>query len=318
MLTAILCVQDLAAAQREGGGQPLSQKLRRRVTLTWQGQELAEAFARLTRASNVSFWLDRRIDRQAKIDARFSDLSLQQVLTQLTKQQLLGIATLGEVVYIGPQQTSQELAVLAHQARQQLSRAPATIRRRWLLAQATNWPRLSEPKALVTDWLAAANFQLVGGQQIAHDLWPAKSLPPLPLIDRLVLLLAGFDLTCQISTDGKTCEIVPIKRPLKMAPVLPHATTPPNRSRSRSAHQVFTLRLKNQPLGRVLDQLARQLHLEIVWPEDPALLSNTPRKRLVSCDVQEVELNELLRILLASAHLQHQLEGKRVTIQVQP
>ena len=30
----------------------------------------------------------------------------------------------------------------------------------------------------------------------------------------MVLLLAGFDLTCEISPDGKTCRVVPIEYPL--------------------------------------------------------------------------------------------------------
>jgi hypothetical protein len=35
-------------------------------------------------------------------------------------------------------------------------------------------------------------------------------------LDRVVLLLAGFDLTCQISADGRQLQIVPIARPVQV------------------------------------------------------------------------------------------------------
>ena len=320
--------------------QVLRQKLQRKVSVTWQGQRLAVALNRLASAGQVPLWLDRRVDRQQIINAQFVDLSLAQALENLIEKQSLGVALVKSLVYVGPWQAAQELTTLTEQARAILSELPAASRQRWLKSQPTSWPRLSEPRALAMDWLGAADIELIGSERIAHDLWPAQSLPALPLVDRLVLLLAGFDLTCQIAANGKACEVLPIRRPLTMTeehlvpPTRPVQSQPklsrpdsslpglvqprhtkPRVSSQRSSRQLFSLRLENQPLGSVLDHLAQQLQLEIVWQEGASALRRSHRKQLVSCDLQKVELDELLRKVLDSAGLQYQLKDKRVTIQ---
>jgi len=309
-IVAAETASNVSSAQDEF---PLRRKLQRRVTITWQGQELAAALQRLTSAGQVALWLDRRVDRQQIINAQVIDLSLEQALENVAEKKSLGVAQLGELVYIGPRQAARELTT--QQARSMLSKAPAATRRRWLHAEPVDWPRLSEPRALATDWLSTANIQLMGSERIAHDLWPKQSLPTMPLVDRLVLLLAGFDLTCQISADGKTCEVVPIQRPLKIIQQRPAPRIQPRRPRKGTSRQLFTLRLENQPLGRVLDKFAEQLQLEVVWGLERHKLA---RKQPVSCDVQNVELDELLDSIFASTNLRHRREGKRITIQVKP
>lgn len=63
---------------------------------------------------------------------------------------------------------------------------------------------------------------------------------------------------------------------------------------------VFTLKIENQPVGAVTDQLAKQLKLDLTWtPETKSL-----RNRLVSCQVRDATLEELLGAVLAPADLQ--------------
>ncbi|MGI9326237.1 MAG: hypothetical protein ACR2PZ_13530, partial [Pseudomonadales bacterium] len=193
------------------------QKLRRQVSVTWQGQELATALQRLARAGQISLWLDRRVDRQQEISIKIVELSLADALQHIAQQQALGFVPLKNIAYGGPQQTALELPALIRDARDQLRRASAKYRQRWLREEAVQWPRLTEPRALVKSWLDKAEVELLGSDQIAHDLWAAQELPAMALVDRLVLVLAGFDLTCAIRADGRSCEIVPITRPLKQA-----------------------------------------------------------------------------------------------------
>ena len=298
--------------------QTLRKKMQRQVTVTWQGQELGAALDRLTEASEVTLWLDRRVDRQLRIDAQVTDQPLLAAIETVVSPYSLAVTQLGDLVYVGPQQTAAELPALAERARKMLGKAPKSVRQKWLEAKPVTWQRLSQPRALATDWLREANIELIGGERIAHDLWPSQSLPATPLVDRLALLLAGFDLTCEIAADGRSCEVVPIPRPLKRTRPSTSSSGEPASAggesrRNPRSHQVFTLHLKNQPLGPVLDQIAKQLDLEIVWPEDATL-----RKRLVNCDAQNVELDELLRTVLGSVNLRHQREGKQINIRMTP
>jgi hypothetical protein len=65
------------------------------------------------------------------------------------------------------------------------------------------------------EWLKQAGIRLEHDERIAHDLWPAGSYASLSLLERVVLLLAGYDLTCRISPDGRLCTVVPIERPVR-------------------------------------------------------------------------------------------------------
>ena len=318
MLVAALWTSSASAALRSP---TLAQKLERKVSVTWQGQQLGVALERLTSTAQIALWFDRRVDRQQVLAIQLVDVPLVQALERIAQQQSLGFTRLDNLVYFGPLQSAQELPALIQQAHGQLAKTPKKRRRRWLKKEATTWPRLSEPRSLAESWLRATGVQLLGSEQIPHDLWPEQTLPPLARVDRLVLLLAGFDRTCKIATDGKTCEIVPISRPVQrthqepaLKTKLPKKTRPRRSSRS-TPHQRYTLRLENQPLGHILDQFARQLQLEIVWALDR---KQQAREQLVSCDVQNVELDELLGKVLSPAGLKHQRQGKQITIETQP
>ncbi len=308
MIVMTLLAGSLSAARHS---QTFEQKLQRKVSVTWQGQQLVLALERLASTGQITLWLDRRVDHQQTVTLQCVDLPLVQVLEKIAQQQSLGFARLDRIIFLGPEQTALELPTLIRQARVPLANSPAAIRKFWLRKKNTTWSRLSEPRTLAESWLREANVSLNGSEQIPHDLWPAQSLPPLALVDRLVLLLSGFDLTCQIASDGKRCEIVPITRPLKLVRQRPGQKSPPRNSTQGASHKRFTLRLENQPLGRVLDQFAKQLQLEIVW----AFERKQVKERLVSCEVQNIELDELLQSLLSPAGLQHHRDGKRVTIQ---
>jgi hypothetical protein len=231
--------------------------------------------------------------------------------------------------------------------------------------KAWRFPRLSEPRALLAELAQSVGAQLRGAERIPHDLWAERSLPPMSTLDRAVLLLAGFDLTCQVSPDGRQLRVVPISRPVHVtqthtvpasraaavdaaladftdaiitrngqrltlaASVEAHgrvrsairggteamakAATPP-RPRSRRAVQRYTVEINNQPVGKVIDQLASQLKLEVIWPAAPADGSSNPRDKRVSCKVNEALLDELLEAILTPADLTFERFRTKVTI----
>ena len=218
ILTIAFLIESISAssllfAQRSAN---LDKKLQRQVTVTWQNQQLAAAVDRLASTGQLTVWLDRRVDKQKLVNLQLTQVSLLQALRQLAEQHALQVATVEEVLYVGPKQSTLELPVLIKHARSQVRRVPKSRRQRWLKKEAVQWQQLSEPRALVGDWLQSANIKLDGAEQIPHDLYSGRTLPPLALVDRLVLLLAEFDLTCQIARDGKSCRVVPIQRPLKV------------------------------------------------------------------------------------------------------
>ncbi len=287
--------------------------LAQRITATWQGQQLGTALERLASTRQAPLWLDRRVDPRQTVDVQFTDVPFAQALAKLTEQHSLGVTQLDSVIYVGPRKTARGLATLARRARAALAQAPAVQRKQWLRAAPSSWPRLTQPRALLKELLAQAGIELVDDKLVAHDLWQARELPPLALVDRVVLILAGFDLTCEISSDGKTCRVVPIEYPLPASGDAPlaEANSPAPGAATR---QQFSLRLENQPVGRVMEQLARQLKLELFWTEDSLQANERSRETLVSCQIKNVDLDELLRSILSPAGLGFSREGQRVEI----
>jgi hypothetical protein len=67
---------------------------------------------------------------------------------------------------------------------------------------------LTTPQELLDQLAQSSGLSIDGRLRIPHDLWPARDLPPLTLIERLSLILAGFDLTYTIGHAGDQVQIV--------------------------------------------------------------------------------------------------------------
>jgi hypothetical protein len=192
----------------------VAQQFAQPVSITWQDVPLATALSRLEETQSLAIWLDRRIDPNVPITLTAVDRPLAEALAMLGEQAGAAAAPFAGVIYFGPPQTADELATLAALARQPLAKAPAAVRARWLKPQSWTFPRLSQPRELLKELVASVNAKVQNEQSVPHDLWPASELPAMAPVDRAVLLLASFDLTCRISRDGGALQVIPIARPV--------------------------------------------------------------------------------------------------------
>lgn len=371
----VLCVVSLLslAASAAAADVKVARQLAEPVSITWQDVQLTTALARLQETQSLATWLDRRIDPSTPITLSVVDQPLGEVLATLASQAGATTTPFAGLVYLGPQQTAEELATLAALARQPLAKAPPAARGAWLKSQPWAFAKLSQPRVLLSDLAASVGAKVENEQLVPHDLWPACETPALAPIDRAVLLLAGFDLTCQIEAGDGVLKITPIQRPVVIAeeyrvaksrqsafdatlgelagatqtgdenrptisarvedhqrlraalsgrPTGAVAAAAALRSVSKKAagsaleDRRFTLTIANKPLEPVLNQLASQLNLQLVW--DDSLPSDAPgRAALVSCEVDRADLDKLLKSLLTPAGLEFDREENRITIRRQ-
>ena len=286
------------------------------ITATWRGQSLEVVLERLANSRQTTIWLDRRVDPQQPVTLELAQVSFAQALSSVAEHQSLRATQVGGIYYVGPEKTARGLAALGSRARDALANAPSDQKQRWLNAESWSWPRLSRPRALLRESLTQAGIELRDAELVPHDLWAERQLPPLPLVDRVVLLLAGFDLTCDISADGSTCRVRVIDFPLPEQGTLledrPPTTTGTSHAKQPALErQRFSLRLKNQPVQPVLRQLAAQLQLRLTWDD---ALEESARKTLISCQVEEATLDELLWAILSPAGLEFARTGNEVRI----
>jgi len=202
---------SIAAGQQTSAwktGPQFRQQLDAPLSLTWSERQLRDGLANLAQLVDVAILLDRRIDPNQTLELSASGESLQLVLAKIAAPAKARVTAVGPCVYLGPPETAGKLATLAALRRQEASALPAEAKARLLRTQAWQWNELAEPRQLLVDLARQANVTTANPELLPHDLWPAQSLPPLPWVDRLSLLLAGFDLTFEIADQGKSIRLV--------------------------------------------------------------------------------------------------------------
>lgn len=288
--------------------------LERRISVTWQEIPLGVALERIAETQQIPVWLDRRVDPGINVNLNLQQTALSDVLKAITEHGNLGFCKFENILYVGPGNSAKELPLLAQNAKDLLEKAHPSIRRRWLKKKARDWPELSEPRQLLLEIAKSMNFTANELDRIPYDLWHKRKLPQINAVDASVLLLIGFDLTCEIASDGKSFQVIPIERPIKQSRKSFNRPSPPKKRPASSSRQVYSLKIQNKPVGPTIAQLAKQLNLTLVW--DPELIESKPTIRdvLISCDLKQVDQAKLVEGILKPAGLTGKVRGKLLSI----
>ena len=279
----------------------------------WDGLPLGDAVERIRRSAGTSVMLDRRVDPQRRITLSVVAAPAEEIIAQLAAECGLGVGSVGDLYYIGPRDAAERLAVLAAQRRQDVARLPEDLPPPVMQPKRVAWPRLSEPRDMIAKLAAEHGWRIEAAERIPYDLWPAGQLPRLALADQLTVLLAGFDLTYRLAPERRTIEIVPVDwstiEPRAAAAAPRRATAAPDESR-----QMYTLRVREQPVGAVLTQLAQRLGWKLDVDEAAMAAAGRSMDQRVSFAVENADADELLEALLAPAGLTAERSGNRVKV----
>jgi hypothetical protein len=190
-------------------------------------------------------------------------------------------------------------------------------------------------------------------EAIPHDLWPAVNLPPLTAVDRLTILLAGFNLTYTIGGTAREIRIVPFPETVTLELTYPLELVPET-MRTRVASRFPALSLERRPDGLLVSgtweehrQLKRLLagrtpgtesHLQEGEEAYTLRVKASARKLIatvssqlglqleidpsitekldehISVEVDQVPAEELLEAIVAPIGLDYRLNGQLLTI----
>lgn len=192
------------------------QEARRTATIHWDRVPLCDALARLTNEFGEPVIVDRRVDPNARVSLDVQAASLDEALAPVAAVLGLGVSRLGRLTYLGPQPAAEQLRTLAAVRGEEMARLPADSRGPLLRKQRLTWPRLTEPRGLVTSLIQQRGWRVSHAEKIPHDLWPAGGLPELTLAEQLTALLIGFDLTFTVRPRERALEIAPLAGPLTL------------------------------------------------------------------------------------------------------
>lgn len=283
-------------------------------SVQWEQVPLGDAIGRLRGVSGADVLLDRRVDPAQRVDLKLENAGVEEIVARLAAACSLGHTRLERLFYIGPPQTAQRLVALAALRRHDVAAVPAELRRSLSERRRIVWPPLTEPRGLVTRLADEHGWRVLESERIPHDLWAGGALPSMTLTDQLTVLLAGFDRTYRVSPDQRAIEIVPID----WEAIEPAAPASPARKRTTApkpgGKQVFTLRIENQPVGKVLDQLGRRIGWQLAVDEAAIRAAGRSLDQRVSLTVENADEDQLLNALLTPAGLKAERNGDSVRV----
>lgn len=284
-------------------------------SVRWQNLPLGEAIARLRQVTGAAIFVDRRVDPDQRVTLTASNATVEDVLTNLASSTRLGQAQLGRLYYLGPQATADGLVALAAKRRTEIATLAPPLKNSLLERRRLVWPRLTEPRGLMVQLVEQHGWRVENATTIPHDLWAAGELPSMPLAAQLSVLLAGFDLTYRVDAATKTIEFVPATWPKRSPRPLARRPAEASSARARTpSKQVFTLRVENQPVGKILEQLAIRLKWKLDVDGAAIRAAGLSLDKLVSFDVQNASEEQLLDALLAPAGLAATPTGDRIRV----
>jgi hypothetical protein len=313
----------------------------------WSQIELRSALSRLAQRQDVCIFLDRRIDPSRRVEFQSQEVPLRELLEQLTAAVDAEIAVISDVIYVAPRNKARRLAGAASERRREVANLPQPISQRLLRRRQWSWTTATEPRHLLDQLSKEAGVSFAGVAFMPHDLWPAVDLPPLTWADRLSILLAGFDLTFRCDPNGRTVQLVPLQEEPVYSRDYPHTLTTsrlqevlqqfpgaefqqhddkvifrgtesqhakleellrrrvnrPNRRNQPAGKTAYTLKVQQQPVGAILRAIGQRSNLTIQLQG----VSQQDLEQLVTFDVREVTLSELLNEVLSPVGLSFQL-----------
>jgi hypothetical protein len=289
----------------------------RTATIHWQRVPLRDALGRLHTLFDDAVFVDRRVDPSLRVTLDIEAGSAEEVVTAIAAGRDLGVSRLGRLVYLGPSGAADQLRTIAASRSQEVGRLPADVRASLTQKQPSNWPRLGEPRGVIAGIVEQRGWRLANPDVIPHDLWSAGELPEMTLAEQLTVLLVGFDLTFELRSNDRSIVTVPLKNVGKSAsggvakrPAPPLTSTHP----TKDGKHVYTLRVKEQPVGAVIRELSKRLHWPIQIDEEAIRAAGKSLDTRVSFSVENADQEHLLEALLRPAGLDYQLQGEQVRI----
>lgn len=294
-------------------GTAFRRQLSENVGLTWQDRGLRDGLDRLSQIYGVAIFLDRRIDPGQIITLSTQDVPLEGLLSQIAASVGAETAIIGSVVYVGPRETASSLTSLADSRRRDIARLPNDAKTRLLRSDVWQWEEVAQPRELLRDLAREAGASVVHHELVPLDLWPADSFPPLSMVDRLTLLLAGFGLTFEIDDRGTVIRLIAASTAAAVAkaPAAAQSTTVAKPSKAKG-EKLYSLTVANEPAGNVLSTVAKALGKELTY--QPQLVDKL--KQSVTFNLKDATLEHLLETTLKPLGLSYRITDKQLEITV--
>jgi len=193
---------------------PFQQALTAPIAATWENVDLRTITRRIAATRGTAIVLDRRIDPSRQFESSASNQPLLEFLQELAREAGGQASVVGNVVYIGPEESAGKLRTLVALRQRELQSEEIAIppsRRSGLAAAETfQWNDLDSPADLIRRAVESRKLSTEGLDQVPHDLWAGNTLPQASAAETLSLLLIQWDLTFEWIPQGRGIRLIPV------------------------------------------------------------------------------------------------------------
>jgi hypothetical protein len=198
-------------------GKKLEQAARRSpIFVNWQQVPLHSQLHALSRSLQVPLLLDRRVDPSQLVDRQDRGLTFEQFLWSLGEKENLGVCQVGDLFYLGPEETALALPVEVRALSERLedSNSPTKFKECLMEKIKCNSSLPFEPSNWLAQDAVRAELPLLNLEEIPLDWWAPIDWPAMPRYQAYALLAAGFGLSLKVEEAG--LRFVKLQLPLEL------------------------------------------------------------------------------------------------------
>ena len=188
------------------GGKKLSDSNRLPVSVSWTESPIRSQLNAFAKQQKRAIFVDRRVDPTIKLSFTFLDQTNDQIVWRTAETNGLGVAWVGDLLYVGPKSTTARLPFVIQAIDKRLSKLDKQVKAKWRSNRSSIRWQHATTTSEIQDWFEQNN-DITFDSQFAHDVWAGADWPLLSLSQQLSLVLAGFDLSFRVEADGKTVRL---------------------------------------------------------------------------------------------------------------
>ena len=215
IITYAVCIPAMGQVQTGSDTQWLSGKAlldsgQLPVSVSWLETPIRMQLQLISKQQQRSVFLDRRVDPTQRMTLSIRDLTIEQVVWQTAQSGELGVARVGDLLYVGPPESAARLTHVIDQLKRQISKLPKSQRTQWTRRSEIRWPAGTSTQEFIK-WFEQTH-QIKFNGAIPNDVWAAGDWPSLSLLEQLSLFLVGFDRSLKIDSAVSNLEIIPFPK----------------------------------------------------------------------------------------------------------
>ena len=174
------------------------------VSVSFTDAPFRSRLEQFSRHQKVAIFLDRRVDPGQRFSLQQTGVTVEQFIWAAADSCGLGACLIGDVYYVGPKQSAAALPLLVSSLEKSVAKLPKDTRKVWLKKSSLDWPALTEPVSILKELESKTSVKM---PELPHDLWAESAWPALNLVERLSLLLVGFEKSIEIDERGARCGL---------------------------------------------------------------------------------------------------------------